>query len=276
MPESSAPDHDELPRLELLFQAARSTPQSLPAELGTGYGSQLDLAPDLVYANFVTSLDGVAVVGPSSGSTISGKSQADRMVMGLLRSCAEAILIGAGTLSGSPGHVWTASHVYPPMSHAFAELRRRRGLAELPQLVVVSGSGRLPLDHPGLALPALILTSRAGEAALQGVDRHHVVSLGDGPKLDPAKVLEAVHHEGHRSILCEGGPQLLGSLLERDLLDELFLTLSPLLAGRTAAAPRPGLVEGVDLLGRGRRSTPTLHTVRRAGSHLFLQYRLHG
>ena len=65
-------------------------------------------------------MDGVTALGPeypSSGSAISGHDPADRFVMGLLRACADVVLIGAGTLRATPGHLWTPGHVWgvPPI-----------------------------------------------------------------------------------------------------------------------------------------------------------------
>jgi len=79
--------------------------------------------------------------------------------------------------------------------------------------------------------------------------------------------------EGHRSILTEGGPHLFGQLLAAGLIEQLFLTLSPALAGRQRSGTQIGLVEGTSLLPgidiRGR-----LLSARRSGSHLFLRYDL--
>ena len=77
---------------------------------------------------------------------------------------------------------------------------------------------------------------------------------------------------GVRSVLCEGGPRLFGSLVAAGLADELFLTLSPVLAGRDLD-PRLSLLEGAQLL-PDRSVTGDLMSVRRHGSHLFLRYRL--
>jgi riboflavin biosynthesis pyrimidine reductase len=69
-------------------------------------------------------------------------------------------------------------------------------------------------------------------------------------------------------ILTEGGPTLIGQFLAEDLVDELFLTISPRLFGRRTGDLRKGLVEGVDLGGKPLE----LASVRRHGSHLFLRY----
>jgi riboflavin biosynthesis pyrimidine reductase len=83
-----------------------------------------------------------------------------------------------------------------------------------------------------------------------------------------ASVVDGLRERGHRRILCEGGPTLFGALLSESLVDELFLTISPLLAGDGLS-----LVEGIELLPH-RRTAAALAGVRRHGAHLFLRYRL--
>jgi len=275
MPESGSRSAEMIDPLELLFQAPELPTYPLPLLLQRLYGGGFGLPPDLLYSNFVTSLDGVAVVGASSGSTISGKSQADRFVMGLLRSGADAILIGSGTLDASPGHVWTAEHVFAPATGAFGELRQALHLPEWPTLVVVSGSGAIDLNHPGLLHhPALLLTSDEGRKRLGAAGRHEVISLGPGPQLDPVKITTAVRQAGHRTVLTEGGPRLLAQLVGAGQLDQLFLTVSPLLAGGPEGEPRKGFIDGVDLLTGSAPPWLTLLSAHRHGSHLFLRYRL--
>jgi riboflavin biosynthesis pyrimidine reductase len=81
---------------------------------------------------------------------------------------------------------------------------------------------------------------------------------------------------GHGRILSEGGPHLFGSLLADGLLDELFLTLSPLVAGRSSKAGEDlSLVEDLALL-PDRRVAFELHGIRRHGEHLFLRYAVAG
>jgi riboflavin biosynthesis pyrimidine reductase len=96
------------------------------------------------------------------------------------------------------------------------------------------------------------------------------VALGDGGAVHLADVIAAARSEGHELVLTEGGPTVLGGLLREGLLDELFLTLSPILAGRSGAGGRPGLVEGVELL-PSRSLSGHLLSVRAHGSHLFLR-----
>ncbi|MFI2345870.1 dihydrofolate reductase family protein [Streptomyces sp. NPDC019443] len=137
--------------LELLYEEAGQPCFGLPSALAAAYGGDLGFTPPCVYANFVASIDGVVALGPeypSSGSAISGRKPADRFVMGLLRACADAVLIGAGTLRATPGHQWTPDHVCPQAAPDFAELRRSLRRATQPRLVVVTASGDVPTEHP--------------------------------------------------------------------------------------------------------------------------------
>jgi riboflavin biosynthesis pyrimidine reductase len=99
-----------------------------------------------------------------------------------------------------------------------------------------------------------------------------VLAVDSGETVDLAAALEALRSLGHAVILSEGGPTLLGGLLASRLVDELFLTLSPLVAGR-ATEPRLALVEGVELL-PDVRVAGSLRSVRRSGAHLLLRYAL--
>ena len=99
-----------------------------------------------------------------------------------------------------------------------------------------------------------------------------VVAVNDGDRVDLRRAVACLRERGHSLILSEGGPTLFGSLLASGLVDELFLTISPLLAGRSVG-PRLHLVEGVELL---PDATVSLHmlSARRHGDHLFLRYGL--
>lgn len=196
-----------------------------------------------VAVNFVESVDGVTAlpeVAGESGAIVSGGSQPDRFLMGLLRACADAVLIGAGTLRAAPGDLWYADSIFPGASELYARVGRLK-----PRLYVVSGSGQVDRSHPAL--------------------REGVLLVG---KLTPSEIVAAVRADGHRRILCEGGPGLFGELSFAKLVDELFVTLSPRLFGRYQGDRRKTLAEARDLAGAPLR----LRSARRAGSHLFLRY----
>jgi riboflavin biosynthesis pyrimidine reductase len=263
--------------LDVLFEAPGLPAGDLPDELTALYGGTLGFTRPRLVSNFVSSIDGVVALEPLAESSyvISGGSDADRFVMGLLRASADAVLIGAGTMRHDPEARWTPEDIAPGHANAFRELRRRAGIEDAPELVVVSASGNLEPGHPGLEAGAAILTTEDGRAHLR--DRVpssvEILALGPGPALSAGAIVKALQDRGHTMTLVEGGPSLLGVLVEARALQELFLTLSPVLAGRNGEGRRPSLVTGHQLqppdLGPGR-----LLSVRRDRSHLFLRYEL--
>src|SRR5216683_4402476 len=114
---------NNLTPLETLFDAEqRGDDLPLPSALSTLYGRlSFPAHPGRahVIGNFVTTLDGVAALnesGKAGGADISGFNQHDKIVMGLLRACADAVIVGAGTLRSAPQHRWTAQYIYPPQA----------------------------------------------------------------------------------------------------------------------------------------------------------------
>lgn len=265
------------PALQLLFETPGLPQFDLPAELATLYGGKIGFSTPCLYANFVQSLDGVTAIPglPQSGRLIAGGSEPDRFVMGLLRACADAVLIGAGTLHGSPHTHWTAENAYPSAATLYAELRRRCGAPAKPALAVLTGSGSIDPQHPGLSEPALVLTSEEGAKRLEGrlPAPAAIVPIADRPPLAAVSAVDALHARGYARILCEGGPTLFGALMESRLVDELFLTLSPQFAGRKADSRRLSLIENAELL-PALSVTGRLLSARRAQSHLFMRYDL--
>jgi riboflavin biosynthesis pyrimidine reductase len=263
--------------LEVLAEAEGLPELDLPDGLRERYGGPLGFETPRLVANFVASIDGVVSVPalPRSNAMIAAGSDADRLVMGLLRAAAGAVLIGSGTMHGSPNARWTAEGIHPPAAEAFAELRRRLGLAPAPELAILTGSGSLNLAHPALAAGAVVLATSS--AAEQLRDRlpggATLVELPGGGLVDPTAAIDALRARGHDLILSEAGPHVFGSLLGAGLVDELFLTVSPLLAGRSGVASRYGLVEGVDLLPTATVGARVL-SVRRHEDHLLLRYEL--
>lgn len=170
----------------------------------------------MLRVNFVTSIDGaVAVDGRSAG--LSG--DADKAVFRMLRSVCDAVLVGAGTYRAEN---------YTPLI-----------LRGSPRLVVVSRGMRLTFP-PAPARPIVLTTTQADPGGLQAVaDIVRCTDLADG--------LAKLREMGLVNILCEGGPYLFGELSNADLVDELCLTVSPLLAGP----------------GAGRITAGEIHPVRR-------------
>ncbi len=226
-------------------------------------------------ANFVSTLDGVVAIPelPNSNELINGGSDADRFLMGVLRAFADVVLIGAGVLKASPHGTWRPEKIYPPAAEEFAELRGRLGRPPAPEIAVLTGSGSIDPGHPLLASGALVLTSEPGAARLEGrlPPASTIVALGSEPEIDGDVVVAALRERGHDVIVSEAGPHVFGSLLASSAVDELFLTISPLLAGDAGPGSRLRLVEATDLV--------PLHklrplSIRRHGEHLFTRYAL--
>ncbi|HLI07285.1 MAG TPA: dihydrofolate reductase family protein [Ktedonobacteraceae bacterium] len=275
--------------LETLYQKASGPELPLPPELANYYGTlsfPLRVSRSYVIANFVSSLDGVVALntpGYMSGGDISGFNAQDRMVMALLRSVADAIVVGAGTLRVEPRHIWTASHIRTLFPAAYQQLRAALGKSEPPLNVIVTASGAVDL-HLRLfqsgEVPALIVTTQQGaerlreqpvppsvQIAVASTQANHTVSAH--------AIIAAINSlRPHGMILLEGGPILMGNFFEEHLLNELFLTLSPQVAGRDETSERPGLVSGTRLAPE-HAIWGTLVSVKRGASHLFLRYTFH-
>ena len=135
VPSDSAP----LASLKTLFETKRGQVLPLPPKLTRLYGClrmPLPRSHPHVFSNFVTTLDGVVSLnakGHASGADISGFNTQDRMVMGLLRAIADAVIIGSGTLRADRRHVWTAEAICPELADEYRRLGsagQARGAAE--------------------------------------------------------------------------------------------------------------------------------------------------
>jgi len=244
----------------------------MPVRLERIYG-HLGFGTQVVYSNFVASLDGVVTLGatPSAGSAISGRNEADRFLMGMLRACADAVLLGAGTLRATPGHLWNPVHIFPDEAKSFAELRLALGRKPQPRLVLLT-TGAIDPSHPAVVAGATIVTTAEGAAALDGVlpDTCDVIEVGETGEVDIGQAVSELRSRGHDVILTEGGPHVIGELVARGLLDEAFITVSPVLAGRDGGQ-RLGMVAGVELL-PDHGAWSRLLSARRHGDFLFMRY----
>ena len=140
--------------------------------------------------------------------------------------------------------------------------------------MVVTAGGTFDPSHPVLEAGALVLTTAEAADRLRTVVpvATEVLTVNEGDTVDLAAALELLRARGYSVIVSEAGPSMFGSLVASRLVDELFLTVSPLLAGR-GASTRLGLVEGVELLPE-MRVAGRLRSARAHGSHLFLRYAL--
>jgi riboflavin biosynthesis pyrimidine reductase len=278
-------------RIEQLFGAplepgARVRGGPLPPALARRYGADLTIAlrtgRPTVVSNFVSTIDGVVAFdseGHSGGREVSGGVAPDRFLMGLLRATADAVLVGAGTLRSGSRHVWTPGHVHPRSTAAYAAWRESVGVRSLqPTTVVVTASGEVDPEHPALhapGVPVVLVTTSAGAVALGRSPLPPAVELvvaGDGDRVDETALPAILAERGLDLVLCEGGPHLLGGLLRAGLVDELFLTVAPHIAGRAPEVPRLALVEWFGYA-IGAAPWAELASVMRSESHLFLRYR---
>jgi riboflavin biosynthesis pyrimidine reductase len=280
-------------QLVTLFEReAESQDNVLSERLSALYGGRLCfLHPEqrrpFIIGNFVQTLDGIVswnLPGWSSGGAISGFNGEDRFIMALLRSCADAVMVGAGTLRDDTGHVWTPGFIYPDLESDFMDLRRHLGKSHRgPLNVIVSGSGRIDLKEKVFStdgVTTVILTTRQGNERLEkdygkrlaGVTEARV--LPGQEELNPGDIASILHSEyGAELILNEGGPRLFSAFLRTRLCDELFLTVAPHIGGNLA--PRPHFAEWASF-GPSDAPSGALITVKRPaiGSHLYLRYRL--
>ena len=207
-------------------------------ELPELYGYPAELNRIWLRANFIASLDGGATVAGTTGR-LGGPG--DRALFSLLRELADVILVGAGTV-----RVEDYSGARPTIAQR--QSRQARGQSEVPQLAIVTKSGRLDRDMPVFTrteVPPLVCTCAAvadqTRRGLAGVADVVECSTDDPGRVDEAAVLAALADRGLYRVLTEGGPMLFSSFVERGLLDELCLTIAPSLVGgqggRIAAGP---------------------------------------
>jgi len=235
---------------QVLFDHAE--PSELPDPVYAAYGELgFPLAPPdrpWVFANFVQTLDGiVSLLGAeASGSDIS-QSPEDRWLMDLLRAHADAVLIGMGTLRtetglGRPGPRGPVFRIVDP---AIRELREklRRGPE---RNIFLTGSSDIQFDRyaafDGSSVePFLLTTSGAAEklaSQLRQSPQVRVIACGEGQRVDLKQAVCLLRRQfGIRYLLCEGGPAMYSNMLELDLIDEKFLTVSPIEVGLHTPQP---------------------------------------
>lgn len=278
-----------LPPYTLLLDDDDGSGPGLPAPIRAIYGGDWRLPaapPDRphTFTNFVASHDGrisFDLPGRSGGGEVSRHARHDTWLMGLIRARADAILTGAGTLRVARRHTWTPAGIFPEAAESYAALREAEGRAPLPLLVVATARGELPADAAALRVPGqpvLIATTAAGAARARAAlgDRPGIrFQLSPGDAVDLALLLAELRAAyGVATLLSEGGSRIYGSLIRDRLIDEVFLTQSPIVVGSPAppAPPRTSLVDGVAF---SPDSPPRLHllSVRRWESYLFTRSR---
>ena len=263
-----------LPEFQTLFEAPGLPRFDLPEAVERAYGA-FGLAPRVVYSNFVSSIDGIVAIPDvqRSSALISGGDPADRFVVALLRAAADVVVIGAGTFRAHEGP-WTSENAYPEAAERFTEFRRAQGMGDAPRLVIVTASGDVGGSRSKLD-DVIVFTTEVGANDL-GEDvaaAAEVVELGAARSIDMQEAVGWLFERGYGRILIEGGPKLMGEALKARIVDELFLTISPLIVGGGEEQPRPTLASGVELFPDAAGSGQLL-SLHRKDAYLFLRYSL--
>jgi riboflavin biosynthesis pyrimidine reductase len=224
--------------------------------LGLREGNAADSARPRVIASTIASADGRTAV---QGRSVGLGHPADRALLRELRTGVDAILVGTGTL-----HAERYANLLDADQRAS---RVAAGLEPEPVVATVSRRLDLPTDIPLLAEPTArvqVYTEVEGEVPTQGawVSAHR---FEPGGLTMPAVVEHLRSERGARAILCEGGPTLLRELVAAQCLDDLLLTLSPILV----AGDAPTALSGPELEPPAALSLRDIH---RADDHLFLRY----
>ena len=252
------------------------------------YGGDLFFPPlpdgrPYVIGNFVETIDGVIsylIPGRSGGEEISGRNAEDRFTMGLLRAVSDAVLFGSGSLHAAHGHLRIPEFVYPQAKDLFVELRRKLGKPPWPLNVVLTASGDINLDEPTFhtaGLRTVVITTEDGALRLASkygdkLSGIAVRSTGEAVSTTPAAILKILAEEfGVRLLLHEGGAIVFGLFLSAKMVDELFLTLAPQIAGRQIRLQRPSIA-GEALFSPETAPWFSLESVKQATNHLILRY----
>jgi 5-amino-6-(5-phosphoribosylamino)uracil reductase len=193
------------------------------------------------FANFVQSIDGIASFkGPHAAGSDISQSAEDRWLMDLLRAHADAIITGIHTLVeetlSAPKLNQGRGPVYRIEDESLRDLRVKLG-RKREKVIFVTASGsvdpRAYRVFDGDLMDALILTTEAGAVRLQGrTDKVQLIVAGEDKNINLPMAMGILRKEmGVEHLLCEGGPTLYGSMARAGLIDEKFITVSPVEIG---------------------------------------------
>jgi 5-amino-6-(5-phosphoribosylamino)uracil reductase len=242
-----------------------------------------------VFANFVQTLDGIVSLGgdDASGAAIS-ESAEDRWLMDLLRAHADAVMLGMGTLREEQrmSRPRPRGPVFRIMDAELQRLRAKLGRGRQRNVLVTARAEFQMSDYAvfdGEDVDVTVVTTREGAGRLEAqrgspggshawVDIITVDGAGAGADLRQA-VSALGERYGIRYLLCEGGPMLYSGMLAAGLIDEKFLTVSPLEVGRMSAqGPRPTVLPEVGF-SRDEAVRWSWLSCRKVGDHQFHRFR---
>lgn len=250
-----------------------------------------------IYTNFVQSLDGItSLLGENSSGQYISQSFEDRWLMDLLRAHADGLIMGMTTLLEEQRLRGAESRgiVFQVVDPAMQAFRQKLGKARERNIFVTRA---IDLDlsrlkvFDGDLVDSAIVTSPAGAERLQEQRSSHphvaIIAAGEGETLDlPTAVRKLRQELGIGYLLCEGGPTLYGNFARADLIDEKFLTISPIEVGQLVPPEQPRLPSEAKVLhllrptvfgGPGLTKETMSHwswlSSRKSGDHQFNRYR---
>ncbi len=180
-----------------------------------------------VTGHMVAGLDGTAAIHGRVGAL---STEPDQSLFRRMRQIADVVMVGAQTVR---------SEGYAPMrlSESARAQRRDRGQSEMPPVAVVSRSLDLDWSSPVFAgapehaRTIVITCAKADPEQLAAAEQAATIIIAGEDRVEPAKALQALAGLGYQVVLCEGGPRWLGELVAADRLDELCLSISPMMGG---------------------------------------------
>jgi len=242
-----------------------------------------------VYANFVQTQDGVvSLLGAEAGGSDIGGLPEDRWLMDLLRAHADALIVGMGTLREEQrmGRPRQRGPVFRIIDEGMVRLRTQLGRGRERNVLVTARADFQMSDFAvfdGDHVDATVVTTHEGARRLEAQHASHpwvdVIATDDapsahGPGVDPKQMVALLKERyGIKYLLCEGGPTLYTEMIMAELIDEKFLTVSPMDVGlQSANGRRPTILSGVGL---GREDAVRWHwlSCRKVGDFQFHRFR---
>ena len=270
----------------------------LTEELTELYGGPLAFerrseARPFIVVNFVTTIEGLTsygIPGKAGGGWISGFNKQDVFIMGVLRSLADGVAVGANTLRSEPEHLWTSKFIDKDHETEFAKLRVSLGKStKNPVQIFVTSSGNvldkmknLPNAFSAPDVETLIVTTEEGKNVVKkefnkfGVIPAILVAQKVGKPNEvniPIMMNRLDKDYGIEFLLVEGGSGFNGSVTHAEQYDEYFQTISPKIIGTNKNNARQTSVSGFERSPENSLSHDLI-SVKNHQNYLYLRWRL--
>jgi len=282
-------DYGVMDEFQVLFDHSEDSALMDPAASRYGKLGFPPPPPDRpwIYANFVQTLDGiVSLLGDdASGADIAGLAE-DRWLMDLLRAHADAVMLGMGTLREEQkmGRPRARGPVFRIVDAGMQQLRTRLQHSRERNILVTARADFQLADYAvfdGAHVDVTVLTTREGAERLEAQRKSHgwvdIIAVDaslTGGGVDMRQAVAALKQRyGINYLLCEGGPSLYSGMIMAELIDEKFLTVSPVEVGRMSAQGlRPSVLPEVGLSKEDAVRWSWL-SCRKVGDHQFHRFR---